>query len=85
MFKIKKAGDFFILHLLYAHRRISSEVIASVAKLKKKKKRKVYGSLYFVSIRKQLFCQILLYRLTVIHHRLLNSEGKPISWTGQLR
>ena len=83
MFKIKKAGDFFILHLLYARRSISSEVIASVAKLKKKKL--VYGLLYFVSIRKQLFCQILLYRLTVIYHRLLKSEGKPISWTSQLR
>ena len=84
MFKVKKAGDFFILHLLYVRRSISSEVIASVAKLKKKKK-VVYGLLYFVSIRKQLFCQILLYRLTVIYHRLLKSEGKPISWTSQLR
>ena len=37
MFKVKKAGDFFILHLLYVRRSISSEVIASVAKLKKKK------------------------------------------------
>ena len=84
MFKVKKAGDFFHsasfirsqVDLFRGHC-FSSEV--------KKKKKVVYGVLYFVSIRKQLFCQILLYRLTVIYHRLLKSEGKPISWTSQLR
>ena len=62
-----------------ARRPISSGVIASIPKVKKKTTT-VWIARFWLNLRycilKQLFCQILLHKLTVIDHRLLNSERK---------